>query len=63
MTRHQAESRGRAATGGSARYRLGRRYRRLVARGKMPQVAVCAVARESVGFIWAIAHAAGPKQR
>ena len=46
-----------------ARHRLGRRYRRLVARGKLPQVAICAVARESVGFIWAIAHAAGPKQR
>lgn len=46
-----------------ARHRLSARYRRLVARGKRPQVAVCAVARESLGFIWAIAHAAGPEQR
>lgn len=42
-----------------ARHRLSGRYRRLVARGKRPQVAVCAVARESLGFIWAIAQAAG----
>ena len=46
-----------------ARHRLSARYRRLVARGKRPQVAVCAVARESLGFIWAIAQAAGPAQR
>lgn len=46
-----------------ARHRLSRRYRRLVTRGKLPQVAIAAVARESLGFIWAIAHAAGPRQR
>ena len=43
-----------------ARHRLNGRYRRLLARGKRPQVAVAAVARESLGFIWAIAHAAAP---
>lgn len=44
-----------------ARHRLGLRYRRLILRGKRPQVAVAAVARELVGFAWAIAHAAGPQ--
>ena len=45
-----------------ARHRLSRRYRRLVARGKPAPVAVAAIARESLGFIWAIAHAAAPKR-
>ena len=36
--------------------RLHRRYWRLVHRGKLPQTAVVAVARELVGFIWAIAR-------
>jgi transposase len=44
-----------------ARHRLSRRYRHLVKRGKLKQVAVAAVARESLGFIWAIAHAAAPR--
>jgi len=44
-----------------ARHRLSGRYRRLRARGKLPQVAVTAIARESLGFIWAIAHAAAPE--
>jgi transposase len=43
-----------------ARHRLSGRYRRLTARGKLGVVAIAAVARESLGFIWAIAHAAGP---
>jgi transposase len=43
-----------------ARHRLTRRFRYLLARGKLKQLAVAAVARESVGFIWAIAHAAAP---
>ena len=43
-----------------ARHRLSRRYRHLVRRGKLKQVAIAAVARESLGFIWAIAHAAAP---
>jgi transposase len=41
-----------------ARHRLSGRYRRLVARGKRPPVAVIAIARELAGFLWAIAHAA-----
>ena len=46
-----------------ARHRLSARYRRLTGRGKLSQVAAAAVARESLGFIWAIAQAAAPKQR
>jgi transposase len=37
-----------------AQHRLYRRFLRLLARGKLPQQAVVAVARELVGFIWAI---------
>lgn len=44
-----------------ARHRLCGRYRRLTARGKLRVVAIAAVARESLGFIWAIAQAAGPE--
>lgn len=47
----------------AARHRLSARYRKLRARGKLAQVAVAAVARESLGFLWAIARAAGPRQR
>jgi transposase len=36
-----------------AQQRLNRRYRRLTERGKNPNVALVAVARELVGFIWA----------
>lgn len=36
--------------------RLHRRYWRLVHRGKLPQQAIVAVSRESVGFMWAIAR-------
>ena len=43
-----------------ARHRLSARYRKLIARGKLPTVAVTAIARESLGFIWAIARAAAP---
>jgi transposase len=43
-----------------ARHRLSRRYRHLLMRGKLKQVAIAAVARESLGFIWAIAQAAAP---
>jgi transposase len=38
-----------------AQVRLCGRYRRLIARGKKSQVAVTAVARELLGFIWAMA--------
>lgn len=37
-----------------AQHRLYGRYRRLVSKGKTPQQAITAVARELVGFIWAI---------
>lgn len=37
-----------------AQLRLCKRYRKLVARGKKSQVAITAVARELVGFMWAI---------
>jgi len=37
-----------------AQHRLHQRYARLTARGKSKQHAVTAVARELLGFIWAI---------
>lgn len=39
-----------------AQLRLCHRYRRLMAKGKKHNVAITAIARELVGFIWAIAH-------
>ncbi len=39
-----------------AQQRLHRRFRRLTHRGKLPQVAVVAIARELAGFIWAAAQ-------
>lgn len=41
-----------------AQHRLHRRYRRMVGRGKLNQQAVVAVARELLGFVWAIAREA-----
>ncbi len=38
-----------------AQVRLSKRYRRLTARGKNPNVAVTAIARELASFMWAIA--------
>jgi len=38
--------------------RLHRRYHRLVRKGKAPQEAATAIAREALGFIWAIARLA-----
>ncbi len=38
-----------------AQVRLNGRYRRLTGRGKRTQIAVTAVARELLGFVWAIA--------
>jgi transposase len=52
-----------AAIAEKARHRLSRRYRRLVARGKRSPVAVTAIAREALGFVWAIARAAAPLDR
>lgn len=42
--------------GWKAQVRLCKRYRRLTARGKHPNVAVTAVARELAAFMWAIAR-------
>ncbi len=39
-----------------AQVRLCKRYRRLIARGKNPNVAVTAIARELAAFMWAIAR-------
>jgi transposase len=39
-----------------AQVRLCKKYRRLVARGKSPNVAVTAIARELAAYMWAIAH-------
>jgi len=58
--RAQARSAAVRAIAAKASHRLSARYRRLVARGKPATVAVAAIARESLGFIWAIAHAAFP---
>jgi transposase len=43
-----------------AQLRLCARYRRLQASGKRPQVVVTAIAREMVGFAWAIARMVAP---
>ena len=43
-----------------AQVRLSGRYRKLVAAGKPTTVAVTAVARELVGFMWAVARARQP---
>jgi transposase len=42
--------------GWKAQVRLCKRFRRLVARGKHPNVAVTAIARELLAFMWAIAR-------
>ena len=43
-----------------AQVRLSGRYRKLVGRGKKSNVAVTAVARELLGFVWAIATSSMP---
>jgi len=45
-----------------AQTRLCGRYRKLIARGKKSQIAVTAVARELLGFVWAIARAQESQQ-
>ena len=45
-----------------AQVRLCGRYRRLIAKGKKSQIAVTAVARELLGFVWAISRATSPQQ-
>ncbi len=42
--------------GWNAQQRLHKRYRHLVSRGKIQQEVVVAIAREMLGFIWAIGH-------
>lgn len=44
-----------------AQIRLTRRYRHLIATGKASPKVVTAIARELVGFIWAIARMVEPK--
>ena len=43
------------AIGWKAQVRLCKRFRRLTARGKHSNVAVTAIARELIAFMWAIA--------
>jgi transposase len=42
-----------------AQLRLCKRYRKLIAKGKNPNVAVIAIARELAAFMWAIAREVG----
>ena len=53
-TRRQGQPAWAIATADKAQMRLCKRYQRLVARGKPPQKATIAVARELVGFLWAV---------
>ena len=46
-----------------AQLRLHRRYRQLLVRGKKSQVAITAVARELVGFMWCIAQRTASRQK
>lgn len=46
-----------------AQKRLHRRYHRLVSRGKSGQVAITAVAREALGFIWSIGQQVNIEQQ
>jgi len=48
------------ATADKAQHRLCRRYQRLIERGKPSQKATVAVARELVGFIWAVMRESEP---
>jgi transposase len=52
--RHARVSEAVTAIAWKAQHRLHGRYRRLLGRGKSPQQVVTAVARELLGFIWAI---------
>ena len=55
LRRRQAETHPQVCTiAWSAQQRLHKRYRHLCARGKRPQQVVVAVARELLGFIWAV---------
>jgi transposase len=54
--RIEAQPKAVRATAWKAQVRLCARYRRLLASGKAKVVAVAAIARELVGFLWAIAR-------
>lgn len=56
--RQQGVSEEVKAVAWKAQTRLHRRYRRLLGRGKTKQKVVVALARELLGFVWAIAQAA-----
>lgn len=45
-----------------AQVRLHGRYRKLISNGKRSQVAVTAVARELLGFIWAVCQHVQPSE-
>ena len=53
----ESQPAGVATIATKASQRLGRRYARLVAKGKASPVACTALARELCGFIWALDHA------
>ena len=57
QTRIDALPKPMQAIGRKAQVRHCQRFRRLVARGKHPNVAVTAIAREWIAFMWAIAKA------
>jgi transposase len=54
--RNQGQSQAVQAIAWKAQVRLCRRYRRLISRGKHPNVAIAAIARELIAFMWAIAR-------
>ena len=62
MLRQEGIPRAAKEIGWKAQVRLCGRYRRLMARGKKSALAITAVARERVGFIWAIAHTVEPAE-
>jgi hypothetical protein len=55
QTRIEALPKALQDIGWKAQLRLCKRFRRLVARGKHPNVAVTAIARELIAFMWAVA--------
>ena len=63
MRKHRPEGIPQSAIdiGWKAQVRLHRRYKTLTSRGKRSVVATTAVARELVGFMWAIATETKPK--
>lgn len=54
--RQEGQSEEIKAISWQAQHRLNLRFRRLVSRGKSSQIAVVAIARELLGFMWAIAQ-------